>query len=266
MRLNTQVAVITGGVSGMGLAVAEALVKKGWFVALLDVNREAGKKAVNKLGPFARFIKTDVTKYAEQAAAFESIFEVSKRIDFVFANAGIAGRADFYDRASQWPPPPPSFLTEEIGLRGAVLTSYLAMHYMRRNQSPGGVIVATASAASIYASPELPLYAAAKHGVLGFVRSVSEGLSRENIRVNAILPGAIQTSLHSQDTWSQFPAQDFTPVEEVVDAVLGLVTDAQANGRALEISAGEVFDRRQPEYCNETMSRIMRGKSYSKEP
>lgn len=106
------------------------------------------------------------------------------------------------------------------------------------------------------------MYTAAKHGVLGLMRAMSEKLGRENIRVNAILPGAIRTTLHSREIWEQFPQQDFTPVEEVVAAVLGMVEDGKANGKALEISAGEVFDRRQPDYCNETMRRIMQGKSY----
>ena len=117
-------------------------------------------------------------------------------------------------------------------------------------------------AASIYASPDLPIYSAAKHGVLGLMRSMNESLRLENIRVNAILPGAIRTTLHSEDIWSQFPEQDFTPVEEVVAEVVMLVKDPQASGQASEISRGEVVNRIQPDFCNLTMRRIMQGKSY----
>lgn len=108
----------------------------------------------------------------------------------------------------------------------------------------------------------MPLYTAAKHGILGLMRSLSEQLAPENIRVNSILPGAIRTTLHTQAIWDQFPQKDFTPVDEVVKAVLGLVQDPTATGQAMEISAGETFDRRQPDYCNETMKRVMQGKSY----
>ncbi|ROT40442.1 NAD(P)-binding protein [Sodiomyces alkalinus F11] len=227
-----KVALITGGVAGMGRAVAEALVQKGgWFVSLLDLNKETGAEAERTLGENVQFIEADVTNYDQQVAAFERTVKKFGGIDFVFANAGIAGGADFYGAPKSWPPGPPSFLVEEVCLRGAILTSYLAMQYMRRNPEPGGVIVMTASAAAIYAAPELPMYTAAKHGVLGLVRAMSERLGGENIRVNAILPGAIRTTLHSKEIWEQFPQQDFTPVEEVVAAVLGMVEDGKANAR-----------------------------------
>lgn len=114
----------------------------------------------------------------------------------------------------------------------------------------------------MYASPDLPLYAAAKHGVLGLMRSMSRALCNESIRVNCILPGAIHTSLHSDETWRQLDNIDFTPIVQVVDTVLGLVTNPTATGKAMEISAGEVFDRKQPEFLNETMARVMNGISY----
>lgn len=144
------VAIITGGGAGMGLAVAKALVADGWQVALLDVNNEVGEAAAQTLGRSqCHFFRADVTKYDELREAFEAVFSSLRRIDFVFANAGIAGRADFYDRVeaetSAWPPQQPSLLVEEICLRGVIFTSHLAMHYMRRNPTPGGVIVSTAS-------------------------------------------------------------------------------------------------------------------------
>ena len=94
------------------------------------------------------------------------------------------------------------------------------------------------------------------------MRSMSLALRDEGIRVNCTLPGAIRTSLHPDQTWSQFAHGDFTPIEEVVDTVVGLVKDSEATGRAMEISAGEVFDRKQPDFSNGTMARIMNGASY----
>lgn len=95
------------------------------------------------------------------------------------------------------------------------------------------------------------------------MRSMSLALRSENIRVNCTLPGAIHTMLHPEDTWSQFKNNDFTPIEEVVNTVIKLVEDPEATGKAMEISAGEVFDRKQQDYCNETMARIMNGDSIS---
>lgn len=273
----SSVALITGGASGMGFAVAKELSQRGWRVAIVDVSTSTGIQAQKALGENALFFKADVSQFHEQQGAFETVFERFGRLDFVFANAGIPGKANFYDATHG----PPDMLVLDICLNGVIYSSHLAIRFMRRNPEPGGLVISTASgalkplivmffsvieddltAASIYASPELPLYAAAKHGVLGLMRSMSEILRNESIRVNCILPGAIRTTLHSDDTWQQFELQDFTPVEEVVLAVMDLINDSKATGMAMEISAEEVFDRRQPGYCNATMRRIMEGKSY----
>lgn len=280
MANEAKVALITGGAAGMGYAVASRLADDGWKIVIVDLNENLGASAVESLGSMAIFIAADVTKYWDQAAAFEKAFATHNRIDFVFANAGISGNADFYNETQTWAPEPPATLVEEVCLKGMIFTSYLAMHYMRRNKPKGGVIISTASgksrkplalitltwslvqtAASIYASPDLPLYTAAKHGVLGLMRSMSEELQRENIRVNSILPGAIRTTLHSESTWDQFPSGDFTPIEEVVNTVVGMVND-DSTGKAMEISAGKTYNRTQPEFADDTMRRIMTGKSY----
>ena len=94
------------------------------------------------------------------------------------------------------------------------------------------------------------------------MRSLSSKLGKEGIRVNCILPGAIRTALHSQETWQQFDQDDFTPIDEIVAAVLALLKDPEANGRAMEISRGETFDRKQPPFSNDTMRKIMTSSSY----
>ena len=97
------------------------------------------------------------------------------------------------------------------------------------------------------------------------MRSMSAALCNEGIRVNCTLPGAIRTNLHSDHTWSQLREEDFTPIEEVVTAIIDLLKDPNATGRALEISAGMVFNREQPDFSNETMARVMGGISYGHE-
>lgn len=94
------------------------------------------------------------------------------------------------------------------------------------------------------------------------MRSLGSKLMRENIRVNCILPGAIRTALHSQETWSQFAQDDFTPIDEIVSTVVELVNDNSANGKAMEVSKGEVFDRKQPTFSNEAMKKIMTSTNY----
>ncbi|EON98836.1 putative 15-hydroxyprostaglandin dehydrogenase (nad(+)) protein [Phaeoacremonium minimum UCRPA7] len=140
-----QVALITGGGSGMGFAVAQKLVRENWLVAIVDLNEDDGLKAARDLGSNASFVKANVVKYNEQLEAFEKTFTKHGRLDFVFANAGIAGLPDFYDKAKTWPPQPPSLLVQHVNLTGVEYSAYLAMHYMRRNNEPGGVIIITAS-------------------------------------------------------------------------------------------------------------------------
>ncbi|KAF2801810.1 NAD(P)-binding protein, partial [Mytilinidion resinicola] len=248
--------------SGLGLAVAGALHSKGWNLAIADLDSTKGTKLVTDFGPNTIFIKTDVTDYFSQVLAFKKTVQRFSGLDFVFANAGIAGRGGFYDVANEWPPKPPSLLLQDVCLTGVVYSCWLGMHYMRRNAVPGGSIVMTASAASLYPSPDLPLYCSSKHGVLGLMRSMSIPLARENIRVSCILPGAIHTSLHPEAVWAQFGKESFTSIDLIVKTVLELLDDDEAAGKAMEVSAGEVFNRKQPEFCNDMMRTIMTDKEY----
>lgn len=131
--------------AGMGYAVAQKLASKGWRIALLDLNEETGAKAAETLGSNCIFVKANITIYEDQIAAFERTVDTFGGIDFVFANAGIPGKAGFFDKAEKWPPSPPSLLVQDVCLTGTIYTSQLAMHCMRRNTVPGGSVVMTAS-------------------------------------------------------------------------------------------------------------------------
>lgn len=88
MSDTTQIAIITGGASGIGLAVGEALIARGkWLVYLLGKDEARGEAAADKLS--AKFIQVDVTDYTSLANAFSVVFKAHKKINFVFANAGI---------------------------------------------------------------------------------------------------------------------------------------------------------------------------------
>ena len=115
----------------------------------------------------------------------------------------------------------------------------------------------TGIAAGIYPSPSLPVYAAAKHGVVGLMRSLAPMLANENIRVNCTLPGAVQTNLCSEDTWSNFPQQQFTTTAQIVDSVARLLDDSSITGKAVEISKDNWYYREQHEFCDEAQKRVM---------
>lgn len=141
----------------MGEAVAIHLSKKGWKIACVDLREPAGGPGKDYEGIF---LKADVTKYEEQANAFQQTWEKYGQIDFgeqylrwnlkfliwiVFANAGIVESFPFYGVEQSLPPPKPSFLVQDVNLVGVQYSSYLAMHYMRKNPIPGGNLIMTAS-------------------------------------------------------------------------------------------------------------------------
>ena len=114
-----------------------------------------------------------------------------------------------------------------------------------------------ASAAGIYPSPALPIYAAAKHGVVGLMRSLAPTLAAENIRVNCTLPGAVHTNLCDEETWKAFPSSQFTTTADIVNTVARLLDDPSITGKAVEISKDKWYYRDQHEFCDETQRKIM---------
>lgn len=185
----------------MGLAVAQALAKRGdWQLHILDLNVKAGEQAEKELGKKAKFHKCNVTVYKEQAVIFDSIHKSTGRLDFVFANAGIVERFSFYEKHEQSPPPEIDQLSIEIDLKAVVITSYLAQHYFRLSKPSYGKgtqsLVMTASCGGLYPSPFCPMYSAAKHGVVGLMRSLAKHYYLcDSIRVNCICPGTVRTNL-----------------------------------------------------------------------
>lgn len=146
---------------------------------------------------------------------------------------------------------------QDVCLEGVEVTSYLAMHYMRHNPTPGGVLIMTSSAAGLYPSPMIPIYTAAKFGVLGLMRALAPILAREGIRVNCTLPGVVRTNLCDESTWNGFPAASFTTVENIVAGVMQILDDETMTGAALEISQGNTYVREQHAFCDDAQAKTM---------
>ncbi|KAL9090318.1 MAG: hypothetical protein Q9165_005351, partial [Trypethelium subeluteriae] len=162
-----KVAVITGGASGMGLAVARALADRGgWILHIIDINAKNGEAVETTLSN-TTFHTADVCNYSTLASTFQTIFSSSGRcIDFIFANAGVIEKADFYAQHSETDesPPNPDLLSIDVDLKGVILTSYLALHYFRKSphQGKGANLIMTASCGSFYPADFSPMYTAAK--------------------------------------------------------------------------------------------------------
>jgi len=212
---------------------------------------------MSTLGKSSTFHKTDVSSYDSVGAAFTNVFQESKRIDFVFANAGIPESTDFFtngrsDEVGKLPPPP-NMGCIHVTLGGVINTSQIAAHFFRHSpasdDSPRALVI-TASCVSLYASGYLPIYTASKHGVLGFMRAISARLNADDgIRVNALLPGTVRTNMMPDEQWDKFPESLFTPVETCVDVVVGFV-DGKDVGKAVETSGKNVYAREQIEFCD----------------
>ncbi len=222
------------------------------------------------------FHQVDVTDYTALGAVFRDVFRLHKRLDFVYANAGVGERADeFYDRTeasdSDEPPPLPRGTVRiiDICMTAASTTAYLAQHYFRLSpESTRGerVLVFTASCGALYPSFSSPVYTATKHGVLGLMRCVDRYMwRRDGIRANAVLPGTVKTNLLTQDLWKQFPEEYFTPVETIVKAVLIELDGKDAahpeidimKGKAIECSGTNLYYRDPYEFCDDAMKNVM---------
>jgi NAD(P)-dependent dehydrogenase (short-subunit alcohol dehydrogenase family) len=208
-----QVALVTGGASGLGYAFASILADAGARVVIADWNADALGKAVGSLAdsataasdpppegrsgpPLVSGQTLDVTDAAAVHACVDRIVADHGRIDIVFANAGVArGRPPLF---------PEGWLDDmtmtdynaliDVNLHGVVYTVQAAAKHMKRQRS--GSIVTTASTAGLRNDPYTPYsYAIAKAGVINFTRQAAHDLARWGVRVNAIAPGPFKTNL-----------------------------------------------------------------------
>lgn len=266
----------------MGLAVATALSKRPeWILHLVDLN-PSGSATATSLG--ATFHECNVTDEQALATIFKKIFTSHQRLDFVFANAGIAERANFYESpestqdAEDDPVLPVKGMHAlvDINLKSVITTTYLASHYMRRSPKDADKsIIITASCGALYPSYYSPIYTATKHAVLGFTRSIAPWYyHKAGIRVNAICPGTVKTNLLSSKEWENFPEEYFTPVEKIASTVVMLVDGRDdgsggfgkevegrdlgvLQGKAVEISGSKHYYREMVPYVDEGMKAVM---------
>ena len=148
--------------------------------------------------PKLSFIKTNTTSWSDLLGFFKHAKDTHGRIDHVFSNAGISGRANYLSETfdANGELEEPSQLTFDIDLRGMINTSYLGLYYMRHQDPVGGSIVCTASAAA-FQRFRVCDYTSAKHGVLGWMRGIVPNIKSAGlpIRVNAISPSWTITGL-----------------------------------------------------------------------
>jgi NAD(P)-dependent dehydrogenase (short-subunit alcohol dehydrogenase family) len=232
-RLENKVALITGAASGIGLESARLFAREGARVAVVDVNDEAGRAAVEELqaaGGEAIYVHADVAAAADSAAMIKAAEDAFGRLDVLFNNAGIS-HAEDGDATSTaedvWD------LTMRVNLKGVYLGCKHGIPALRR--AGGGSIINTASFVAILgaATPQLA-YTASKGGVLAMTRELATIHAREKIRVNALCPGPLRTELlmkyldteeKRQRRLVHIPMGRFGEAREIAQAALFLASD-----------------------------------------
>jgi 2-deoxy-D-gluconate 3-dehydrogenase len=189
--LDGRVAVVTGGNGGIGLGMARGLAAAGCRLVLSGRDSAKGAAAVATLqeqGAEATFVATDVTRRADCAALMHAAMTRFGRLDILINNAGISIRQrpeDFDD--AQW------HAVLDTNLTSAFLCAQEAYPLMK--QGGGGKIVNIASVMSLVAAPYSVPYAASKGGLLQLTKGLAAAWAADNIQVNAILPGWIDTEM-----------------------------------------------------------------------
>lgn len=176
--------IITAGAAGIGRATAAAFLDQGARVFICDVERTA-LDAFRKAHPKAGATLADVADAGQVDRLFEEAVAFLGGLDVLVNNAGIAGPTGPVEEISQedWR------RTLAVNLEGQFLCTRKAVPLLR--QSGGGCIINLSSAAGRFGFPRRTPYSASKWGVVGFTKSLAVELGADNIRVNAILPGAV---------------------------------------------------------------------------
>ena len=244
-----KVAIVTGGNSGIGRATAIAIAKEGAKVTIAGrrvKEREETVRLIKEAGSEGIFVKTDVANENDVRSLVERTVETYGRLDYAFNNAGI----------EQTMAPLAEQTVEEfdqimnINVRGVWLSMKYEIPVMLK--SGGGAIVNNSSVAGIMGFPQMAIYIASKHAVLGLTKSAALEYAKSGIRINSIAPGGVDTDMVERLTeddkqWretltSMHPIGRLSNPEEIANAVVWLLSNSASFvlGHTLLVDGGVV--------------------------
>jgi NAD(P)-dependent dehydrogenase (short-subunit alcohol dehydrogenase family) len=225
---------VTGGSSGIGRATAVALAKEGVRIAVAARRTSEGEETVRlvkEAGSDGIFVNTDVTNENDVRSFVEKTVTTYGKLDYAFNNAGI----------EQTMAPLAEQTVEEfdqimkVNVRGVWLSMKYEIPEMIKNGVGGGAIVNNSSVAGIMGFPQMAIYIASKHAVLGLTKSAAQEYAKSGIRINAIAPGGVKTEMAnrvSEDNpqfletlTSMHPIGRLANPEEIANAVVWLLSD-----------------------------------------
>ena len=232
-KLERKVAVITGGTTGIGFAAAKLFVEEGAYVFITGRRQKELDEAVKAIGHNVTGVQGDVAKLPDLDRLYETVAAEGRRIDIVFANAGLG---EFAALGS---------VTEEhfdklfnINVKGALFTVQKALPLL----NDGASIILTGSVGSVKGTPAFWVYGATKAAIRNFVRAWSVELKDRRIRSNVLSPGPTETPLierQSPETIARMvatiPMGRMGSSEEIAKAALFLASDASSFVTGIEL-------------------------------
>lgn len=230
ISLEGKVAVVTGASSGIGLAAAKRLAEAQAKVVLLDIDVEPGEEAVAEIienGGEALFIACDVTSKMLCQNAAKEIIRAYGRIDILFNNAGLIIRKNLVElQEAEWD------LVLDVNLKSVYLMSHFIIPHMKK--TGGGSIINTGSGWGLKGGADAASYCAAKGGVVNLTKAMAVDFGKDNIRVNCVCPGDVDTPLLRGEA-KQLNQADAEFMKEAADRPLGRV------GQPIDIANAVLF-------------------------
>jgi 3-oxoacyl-[acyl-carrier protein] reductase len=225
-RFKDRVAVVTGGASGIGFAIAQRIVAEGGKSAIWDVDAKAASDAAGKLGKSAISVAVDVSDEASVNQAAGQTVKTLGRVDILVTSAAITG-----PNATTWEYPPEKWRQViDINVNGVFYCCRAVVPHMQARDY--GRIVNIASVAGKEGNPNAPAYSASKAAVIGLTKSLGKELAKTRITVNCVTPAAVKTPIFEQMTQahidfmlSKIPMGRFGTVDEIAALICWLASE-----------------------------------------
>ncbi len=242
---DSKIALVTGGAQGIGLACAEALLEDGHRIVLADIQADEVAKAADKLGNNSVSIVCDMGDPAAIAAMFDQIEADVGPVSTLVNNAGVAMPGDFLDYELE------AFnKVISINLNGVFLATQRAARTMVAKGIEGAIVNMSSINAQL-AIPAIPAYCASKGGVMQLTKVAALALAKNNIRVNAVGPGSIDTAMMAgvnanpeafKTAMSRTPLGRIGTAQEIGNVVAFLASDKASyiTGETIYVDGGRM--------------------------